>query len=410
MKNRRKCFGGFFVLFFNIFLFLWLKIESTMKKALLFVLAILAGATLQAQEYRFNGEPNGFSISNRNDNQLTLRHNLGAVTLENADRAEVQGQVITLSGIYVPNEAGAPNLPSSSTFVAIPNGATASVRLVSSKTKVISNVDLIPAAMPQLDNDNSPAVYQKDPDIYGRNAFYPESPFQISEVSSIRGVQVVQVGVMPFQYNPVTKELVVYSDLELELSFQVGDENGCHDVTALQYGDLRYRTPEWDQILQDIIINHNDLPKVDYGERLRKHYENRETGCEYLIITPDNEDFIALADSIKQFRMEQGIPTQIFTVSECGGNTQTAIRNFIRNAYNNWDMPPAAVLFLGDHSSDGTQGIISYTMNNHPGGDGYNPYISDHIYSVMSGDHMPDIILGRITGRDPEEMYHIIKR
>ena len=372
-----------------------------MKKTLLFVLAILAGATLQAQEYRFNGEPNGFSISNKSDKQLTLKHNLGAVTIENADRAEVQGQVITLSGIYVPNEAGAPNLPSSSTFVAIPNGATASLRMVSSMTKVIQNVDLIPAAMPQLDNDNSPAVYQKNPDIYSRNAYYPESPFQISEVSSIRGVQVVQVGVMPFQYNPVTKELVVYSDLELEVDIEGGDGT---------IGDLRYRTPEWDQILQDIIINRDDLPEVDYGERLRKHYENRETGCEYMIITPDNEDFIALADSIKQFRMQQGIPTEIFTVSDCGGNTQTAIRNFIRNAYNTWDMPPAAVLFLGDHSSDGTQGIVSYTMNNHPGGDGYNPYISDHIYSVMGGNHMPNIILGRITGRNPEEMYHIIKK
>ncbi len=372
-----------------------------MKKTLLFALAILAGAMLQAQEYRFNGEPNGFSISNKSDKQLTLKHNLSAVTIENADRAEVQGQVITLSGIYVPNEAGAPNLPSSSTFVAIPNGAMASLRLVSSKTKVIQNVDLIPAAMPQLDNDDSPAVYQKNSEIYSRNAFYPETPFRISEVSSIRGVQVVQVGVMPFQYNPVTKELVVYSDLELEIDIEGGDGT---------IGDLRYRTPEWDQILQDIIINRDDLPEVDYGERLRKHYENRETGCEYMIITPDNEDFIALADSIKQFRMQQGIPTEIFTVSDCGGNTQTAIRNFIRNAYNNWDMPPAAVLFLGDHISDGTQGIVSYTMNNHPGGNGYNPYISDHIYSVMSGNHMPNIILGRITGRTPEEMYHIIKK
>ena len=186
---------------------------------------------------------------------------------------------------------------------------------------------------------------------------------------------------MPFQYNPVTKELVVYSDLELEIDIEGGDGT---------IGDLRYRTPEWDQILQDILLNRDDLPEVDYGARLRKHYENRETGCEYMIITPDNEDFIALADSIKQFRMEQGIPTEIFTVSDCGGNTQTAIRNFIRNAYNTWDMPPAAVLFLGDHSSDGTQGIISYTMNNHPGGDGYNPYISDHIYSVMGNNDMPD--------------------
>ena len=372
-----------------------------MKKVLLCVLAIIAGATLQAQEYRFNSKPNGFSISNRSDSQLTFRHNVGAISIEDADRAEVQGQVISLSGVYLSNTAGAPDLPSSSTFVAIPNGATASLKMVSSKTKVINNVNLIPAAMPQLDNDNSPAIYQKNADIYERNAFYPETPIRISEVSSIRGVQVVEVGVMPFQYNPVTKELLIYSDMELQLDMKGGDGT---------YGDLRYRTPEWDQILQDVILNHEVLPEIDYGERLRKHYENRETGCEYIIITPDNEDFTVLADSIKQFRTDQGIPTEVFTVSECGGNNQTAIRNFIRNAYNNWDMPPAAVLFFGDHSSDPTQGIVSYTMNNHPGGDGYNPYISDHAYSVMSGNNMPQIILGRITGRDYDEMYHMIKK
>ena len=372
-----------------------------MKKALFLALALLTGVLLQAQEYRFNNEPNGFSISDRNSGQLTLRHNLGAVTIEDADRAEVQGQVITLSGIYVPNVAGAPDLPSSSTCIAIPNGATASLRMVSAQTKVISNVNLIPAAVPQLDDDNSPAVYQRNADIYGRNAFYPESPFQISDISEIRGVQVVQVGVMPFQYNPVTKELIVYSNMELQLNVEGGDGT---------YGDIRYRTPEWDQILQDVILNSNVLPEVDYGERLRRHYENRETGCEYMIITPDNEDFTALADSIKQFRMEQGIPTEVFTVTQCGGNNQTAIRNFIRNAYNNWDMPPAAVLILGDHSSDPTQGVVSYTMNNHPGGDGYNPYISDHAYSVMGSNHMPQIILGRITGRDYDELYHMIKK
>ena len=371
-------------------------------------MTIVAGITLQAQEYRFNSEPNGFSISSRNSGQLTFRHNLGAVTIEDADRAEVQGQVITLSGVYLSNVAGAPDLPSRSTFIAIPNGATASLKMVSSKTKVISNVNLIPAAVPQLDNDNSPAVYQKDTSIYERNTFYPESPFQISEVTEIRGVQVVQVGVMPFQYNPVTKELVVYYDMELELDF--GDESGCRNATALQFGDIRYRTPEWDQILQDIILNRDDLPEVDYGERLRKHYENRETGCEYMIITPDNEAFISLADSIKQFRTEQGIPTEVYTVNDCGGNNYTDIKNFIRNAYNSWDMPPAAVLLLGDHSSDPTQGIVSYTMNNHPGGDGYNPYISDHAYAVMGGNHMPQIIIGRITGRDYDEMYHIIKK
>lgn len=372
-----------------------------MKKVLFLALSIVIGIALQAQEYRFNGEPDGFSISNKSKGQVTIRHNVNAINIENTDREGLNGQFITLSGIHIANEAGAPDLPSGSAFVAIPNGATPSIKMVNVKTKTFKDIDLIPAPQPQLENDNSPAVYQKDMNIYGRDAFYPATPFNMSEVMTIRGVQIVQVGVMPFQYNPITKELVVYENLELELTTEGGDGT---------YGDLSYRTPEWDQILQDLLLNRDDLPEVDYGELLRKHYENRETGCEYIIITPDNDEFVQLADSIKLFRTEQGIPTEVYTVSQCGGNTQTAIRNFIQNAYNTWDMKPAAVLILGDHSSDATKGVVSYTMNNHPGGDGYNPYISDHKYAVMGNNHMPDIIVGRITGRNYEELYHMIKK
>ena len=372
-----------------------------MKKTLLFVLALIAGITIQAQEYRFNTHQDGFSMGSRNSTTTAIHYNVSAITIEPSDRDGLEGQFITLSGIHIANEAGAPDLPSSSTFVAIPNGASPSIKMLNSRTKTIKNIDLIPAPQPQLDDDDSPTVYQKNMNIYGHNAFYPSTPFRISEVMTVRGVEMVEVGVMPFQYNPVTKELIVYENLELELTIDGGDGT---------YGDIRYRTPEWDQILSDMLLNRDVLPEVNYGEKLRKHYENRETGCEYMIITPDNEDFISLADSIKHFRTEQGIPTEIFTVSQCGGNNQTAIRNFIRNAYNTWDMPPAAVLLLGDHNTDGTQGIVSYTMNNHPGGDGYNPYISDHIYSVMGNNHMPQIILGRITGRNYEEMYHMIKK
>ena len=369
---------------------------------LILTIMLLTGLSLTAQtEYRFNGKPDGFSLGSRSSTTTTIVHNLGAVTLEETDREGLEGQSITLSGIHLSNTAGAPDLPSGSTFVAIPNGSTPSVRIANAKTKTLGNIDLIPAPEPQLDNDSSPAVYRKDMEIYSRNAFYPEVPYRVSEPMTIRGIQMVEVGVMPFQYNPVTKELVVYEDLELELTTEGGDGN---------YGDLRYRTPEWDHILSDMLLNHEVLPEVDYGAKYRRHYESRETGCEYVIITPDNEEFVQLADSIKQFRTDQGVPTEVFTVSQCGGNTCQAIKNFIRNAYNNWDMPPAAVLILGDHSTDNTKGVVSYTMNNHPGGSGYNPYVSDHAYSVMGNNHMPEVIVGRITGRDYDELYHMIKK
>ena len=372
-----------------------------MRKVLLAML-LFVGLTMNAQtEYRFNNRQDGFSLGSRNNATTTIVHNISAVTLEEADREGLEGQFITMNGIHIANEAGAPDLPSGSTFVAIPNGATPSIKMVNAKTKTIKDVDLIPAPQPQMDDNDSPAVYQKDMNIYSRNAFYPATPYNISEVMTVRGVEMVQVGVMPFQYNPVTKELIVYEDLELELSTKGGDGT---------YGDLRYRTPEWDQILSDMLLNREVLPEVDYGERLRKHYESRETGCEYIIITPDNDGFVQLADSIKKFRTEQGIPTEIFTISQCGGNSGNSIRSFIRNAYNNWDMPPAAVLILGDHDTDPTKGVVSFTMNNHPGGNGYNPYISDHTYAVMGNDHMPNIILARITGRNYEELYHMIKK
>ena len=379
-------------------------ILNQMKKLRQIILTIfvLLGLSLTAQtEYRLNDKPDGFSLGSRNTTTTTIVHNVSAVTLENANREGLEGQFITLSGIHIANQAGAPNLPSGSTFVAIPNGSVPSIRIASAKTKTIRDVDLIPAPQPQLDDDNSPAVYEKDMDIYGRNAYYPALPYRMSEPMTIRGIQMVEVGIMPFQYNPVSKELIVYENLELELTVEGGDGT---------YGDLRYRTPEWDQIISDMLLNREVLPEMDYGAKYRKHYENRETGCELMIITPDNEDFTQLADSIKQFRTKQGIPTKVFTVTQCGGNTCQAIRNFIRNAYNTWSMPPAAVLILGDHNNDGSKGVVSHTMENHPGGSGYNPYISDHAYTVMDNTHMPEIIIGRITGRDYDELYHMIKK
>lgn len=380
---------------------MWLVTESTMKKTLFLVLALWTGTLLQAQEYRFNTKADGFSVKSKSNTTLSINYNVSGITLENADREGLEGQIVTLSGIHISNEAGAPNLPSRSTFVAIPNGAKSSIKMVNARTKTIKNVDLIPAPQPQLDNNDSPAVYQKDMSIYGRNALYPATPFHQSEIMTLRGIQMVQIGVMPFQYNPVTKDLIVYESLELELTTEGGDGT---------YGDIRFRTPEWDHILGDILLNREVLPKVDYGKRLRKHYENRETGYEYVIITPDNADFIQLADSIKKFRTNQGIPTGVFTVTECGGNDSQAIKDFIDNAYFYWDMPPAAVLILGDHNSDPSKGVVSHPMYNHPGGNSYNPYISDHAYAVMTDTHMPEIIMARITGRNFDELYHMIKK
>ena len=318
------------------------------------------------------------------------------------DDFAIEDDHITLSGIFLPNVAGMPDLPVVSRYVAIPRGANVVLNVKNQVTETVSDVEIMPAPALPLDNDDTPMQYIRDEKVYSTNAFYPAEPVMASKPTKIRDVDVALVSVTPFQYNPVTKELIVTKKLDLEVVFEGGD--------GVFGGDPRYRSEAWDHIIRDMVINESILPDADYQNFIKNAVQRRDTGCEYLIITPDNPDFIALADSIKLFRNQQGILTDVVTITECGGNNQTAIRNYIRDAYNNWDIPVSAVLLLGDHNGDGTQGIVSYSMNNHPGGGGYNPYISDNKYGDVNSDHLPEVVMGRITGRDYDEMYHMINK
>lgn len=341
-------------------------------------------------------------ILNSSRSNLVLSLKIDEFALETSRQDGMEGQSIILNGIFLPNKAGMPDLPVISRYIAIPRGADLVLNILSQETETLSDVDLMPAPELPLDNDGAPMKYVRNDEVYSTDAFYPATPVVTSCPMKIRDVDAAIVSVTPFQYNPVTKELIVTKELKLEVIFNGGDGNFG--------GDPRYRSIAWDHIIRDMVINENVLPDADYHNFIREATQRRDTGCEYLIITPDNPEFIALADSIKLFRNQQGILTEVVTVSECGGNNQSAICAYIHNAYNNWDIPVSAVLLLSDHNDDGTKGIVSYSMNNHPGGNGYNPYISDNKYGDVNNDHLPEIILGRITGRNYEEMYHMINK
>ena len=366
-----------------------------MKKLNLLIAAalLLMSAAVNAQT---------FKVENSTRSNLELSLTIDDFNLQYDRHGDVEGMTIEMNGIFLPNKAGMPNLPVVSRYVAIPRGATVNVNVTKQVTETLQDVVLMPAPELPLDDNNTPMRYVRDEKVYNTDAFFPSQPIVTSEPMKIRDVDVVILSVTPFQYNPVSKELVVTRQLNLEVNFEGGD--------GVFGGDPRYRSTAWEHIIRDMVINENALPPFDYQAFIKNAVENRDTGCEYLIITPDNPEFVQLADSIKKFRTEQGILTDVVTVTECGGNTDTAIRDYLLNAYNNWDIPVSAVLILGDHNTDGTNGIVSYTMDNHPGGDGYNPYISDNRYADMGNDHIPDIVIGRITGRNYEELYHMINK
>ena len=53
-----------------------------------------------------------------------------------------------------------------------------------------------------------PMIEEPDPTIYSNNALYPASLIQTGEVQWQRGKRLLPIRVYPFQYNPVTGELL----------------------------------------------------------------------------------------------------------------------------------------------------------------------------------------------------------
>lgn len=357
----------------------------------IFVLVIIAlSLTTSAQTFTFDDyrSDEGFNMIKSNNSSVEISYSVHEFTMQDVTVKGNAMKAIHLPTTFLPNDEGAPDLPGSSQYIALPQGAKPKLNIISYRTEKYSDIDVAPAPRIPLDTDNGPLDYNKDETIYSENAFYPENPFILSETTTIRGVDAVLLGITPFQYNPVTKELVVYRDIELEVEFEGG--NG-------QFGDNRYRSRWFDPILQDHLINYASLPEMEYHTTAG----SKSDGFEYVIIAPDDPVFLSWADTIKQFRNMQGISTGVYTITEVGGNNTNTIEDFINNAYNTWSTPPLAFLILADYGATGN-GILS------PIWDYY--CASDHIYGDINGNGMADVIMARMTAQNETHLENMITK
>lgn len=267
-----------------------------------------------------------------------------------------------------------PGLPSESHYIAVPKGATACLDVQEQGNWTLSAVDLSPIA-----------------DMI-EGAVIPDKDIVTLRPTTIRGLDVVLLSITPYRYDLVQKTLELVQDIDIDIRFEGG--NG-------EFGEARYLNPDWEHILRNMILNQEMLPKTDYYGLLKSTLNKDGEGCEYLIIAPDNLEIVALANTLKTFRTKQGILTKVATLTECGGNDTLSIRNYILNAYNNWAIPPAAVLLFGGYyEGSGITPFFHYTI-----ADDYASqiYPTDYPYCDMNGDSLPDMAISRITARDMDE-------
>ena len=120
----------------------------------------------------------------------------------------------------------------------------------------------------------------------------------------------------------------------------------------------------------------------------------QENGARYLIITHDN--FYDAILPYAQWKHKMGYKTKIVRVPSELAQDRTAIKNYIVNAYNNWQIRPEFILFVG-------------APNYIPWSIGYTPY-GDNDYTNMDTDIYNEILSGRLNVHNTTEAQTVVAK
>lgn len=119
----------------------------------------------------------------------------------------------------------------------------------------------------------------------------------------------------------------------------------------------------------------------------------QETGARYVIITPDT--FYQAVEPLAQWKCRKGVRTKIVRLSEIGSDS-AQIRDFLLDAYNNWQIRPEYVLFVG------ADNFLCFPS--------YGGYSSDNYYANITGDLFNEILPGRFTVHSLDEARNVVNK
>lgn len=151
-------------------------------------------------------------------------------------------------------------------------------------------------------------------------------------------------------------------------------------------------------ILNATIIYSNPILKQNPTLSLKTN----DNEAEYIIITYNQAGFVEKLMELQQFRIAQGISTKIITTSEIGGNSVDTIKDYIYEAYTNWDIPPNVILLVSDHEKIPGPAFQS--------GQKQKTDISDNYYVDVDGDNLPDMTIARLPVEDLFNLTNYIDR
>jgi hypothetical protein len=295
---------------------------------------------------------------------------IGTVTI-----GGVEYETVRLSGEGSTVEPGIPDLPRVHRMVMISNTGNVDLSIVNQHYNVVQNLHPVSPVQP-LEGENPgvlDAITSPDGSIYNADAWYPPAVVQISEPATLRDVRFVVISVSPVQINPVTGEMRVYDDLEVEVANAggVGANEIAITPTAID--------PDWKRLYSSFEnFTNSSLDEIPV------------VPGDYIIICPPTANVVTEANRMVNWKKRRGLNAKVYT-TDSTGTSASSIKNFIYNKYVASGGQLAYVCLMGD--PNGAAGYVLTT--------GASSQLDNYFGTLNSGgpnpDPVPDIAVGRMS-------------
>ena len=338
------------------------------------LLFLMIGFILNAEWIEISGNNNGnlFEVIADNRTESEIQFSLNGFNLETVYENGTEYQKITYqnSGEFL--EVGKPDLPRFSGLIAIPNEGNVTLEIISYEYETLENILVYPRQELGSESNPNPRNFVIDEDFYRDGNVFPSEIAQVGSPAIMRDFRVVNLTVNPFQYNPRTKELKIFKNMRISIQ---NTNEAAENKKILSHKKSKFFEP----LYRSSILNY------DYVS-VRDDYQ---TPC-YLFIYPSDLEGNSDLNNLIEWKHQKGFEVVAASTSETG-TSNTDIKNYIQNAYDNWENPPEFVCLVGD--AGGSYDIPTW----HDSWSGYNGE-GDHPYSQLEGDDiLADVFLGRLS-------------
>lgn len=266
-------------------------------------------------------------------------------------------------------ESGAPDLLRVTASIQLPALANVKVELTGSVYQDYEGIEVAPSrGNPSMNEALLPYTFGPS---YNQDAFYPGALFTEGYPFIARNTRYETVQLYPFQYNPVTKVLRVYSELTFRIIALQGTGNN-----PLSEADLKIRS------LKELV--HPTLNAFSYPS-LKSTSAPSDNG-RMLIVCPGM--FRASMEPFIQWKAQCGISCEVVDAAQFAD--APALAAYVKEYYYQTN-DLSYLLLVGD-----AELVPPFILNQGA---------SDNLYAYLSGDdHYPDILVGRFSASTQKDL------